>query len=197
MLPFRQWYVASSAVVSNMFKTSTINLAQVYAVLLKLILLLAIVTNTLMLLTFTFYLNGYSMQMTNEEMGQTYSKNYSQFQYLPHHSKIPQNLKSIQHIDLNVLQVNETTKTKIILFVNNEANTIGKKGVTYPKSYFVNSKFPIDFDSPNWFLMSHASGCKLPCLVTNDKDYLGEDNIDQFDALIFKIRFFKTDEKGT
>ena len=36
----------------------------------------------------------------------------------------------------------------------------------------------------------------MSCLVTNDKEYLGQDNIDMFDALIFKIRFFKTDEKG-
>ena len=39
-------------------------------------------------------------------------------------------------------------------------------------------------------------GCNLSCMVTNDKEYLGQDKIDQFDALIFKIRFFKTDKNG-
>ena len=39
-------------------------------------------------------------------------------------------------------------------------------------------------------------GCKLPCLVTNDKTYLGQDSIDKFDALIFKIRYFKSDDRG-
>ena len=36
----------------------------------------------------------------------------------------------------------------------------------------------------------------MSCIVTNDKEYLGKDNIDKFDALIFKIRFFKSDDKG-
>ena len=38
--------------------------------------------------------------------------------------------------------------------------------------------------------------CNLSCLVTTDKNYLGKDNIDKFDALIFKIQYFRTDEKG-
>ena len=33
-------------------------------------------------------------------------------------------------------------------------------------------------------------------MVTTDKNYLGKDNIDKFDALIFKIQYFRTDEKG-
>ena len=32
--------------------------------------------------------------------------------------------------------------------------------------------------------------------MTSDKEYLGKDNIDKFDALFFKIRHFDTDEKG-
>ena len=36
----------------------------------------------------------------------------------------------------------------------------------------------------------------MSCIVTNDKYYLGEDQVHQFDALIFKIRFFKSNEKG-
>ena len=36
----------------------------------------------------------------------------------------------------------------------------------------------------------------MPCLVTNDKTYLGQDNIDKFDALIFKIRYFRSDDRG-
>ena len=38
--------------------------------------------------------------------------------------------------------------------------------------------------------------CNLSCLVTTDKNYLGKDSIDKFDALIFKIQYFRTDEKG-
>ena len=43
---------------------------------------------------------------------------------------------------------------------------------------------------------TYTLGCNLSCLVTTDKEYLGQGNIDKFDALIFKIRFFRTDEKG-
>ena len=38
--------------------------------------------------------------------------------------------------------------------------------------------------------------CNLRCLMTSDKDFLGKDSIDKFDALLFQIRVFDTDEKG-
>lgn len=125
-----------------MFKISTTsNLAFIFSFALKLILLVAIVTNTLMVLTFTIYLNGLNGQILIKEKsaGVTTLKKYSNFT-IDLYTKVPQNLKSIEHIDLNLIHVNETTNTKIILFVNNEANTVGRKGVTYPKSYFVSSK---------------------------------------------------------
>ena len=45
-------------------------------------------------------------------------------------------------------------------------------------------------------MITYIPGCKLPCLMTNDKSYLGQDNIDKFDALIFKIRYFRSDDRG-
>ena len=38
--------------------------------------------------------------------------------------------------------------------------------------------------------------CNLQCLMTSDKDFLGKDSIDKFDALLFQIRLFNTDERG-
>ena len=38
--------------------------------------------------------------------------------------------------------------------------------------------------------------CNLRCLMTSDKDFLGKDSIDKFDALLFQIRLFDTDERG-
>ena len=41
-----------------------------------------------------------------------------------------------------------------------------------------------------------SSECNLPCLMTSDKNYLGEGNIDKFDALFFKIRHFAPNYQG-
>ena len=32
--------------------------------------------------------------------------------------------------------------------------------------------------------------------MTSDKDFLGKDSIDKFDALLFQIRLFDIDERG-
>ena len=36
----------------------------------------------------------------------------------------------------------------------------------------------------------------LPCLMTSDKNYLGEGNVDKFDALYFKLKQFAPDDQG-
>ena len=41
-----------------------------------------------------------------------------------------------------------------------------------------------------------SSECNLPCLMTSDKNYLGDGNIDKFDALFFKIRHFGPRKQG-
>ena len=40
------------------------------------------------------------------------------------------------------------------------------------------------------------SECRLQneCVVTNDRDYLGNGNVDLFDALVIQIRFFLNDK---
>ena len=44
--------------------------------------------------------------------------------------------------------------------------------------------------------MFSFSECNLPCLMTSDKNYLGEGNIDKFDGLFFKVRHFGPNYQG-
>ena len=48
------------------------------------------------------------------------------------------------------------------------------------------------FPNPFFFVLE----CNLPCLMTSDKDYLGEGNVDKFDALYFKLKQFAPDDQG-
>ena len=58
------------------------------------------------------------------------------------------------------------------------------------------NKTYIDIGNKQKFELCIVPECKLSCLVTNDKAYLGQDNIDKFDALIFKIRSFRSNDRG-
>ena len=45
--------------------------------------------------------------------------------------------------------------------------------------------------------IAYISECKIQneCIVTTDRDYLGNGNVDQFDALVIQIRFFLHDKE--
>lgn len=137
----------------NQMQTFTI----IKAIGLRQVLGLAIITNITLFLTFS------SIQFQPQKF-------MVQNQELSTQSSFDQYLAKVNKHESEKL-------TKVIYFVNNENNTIGRKGLTYNREYFLNR-------------------CNLPCVVTNDKEYLGHDTIDEFDALIFKVRFFKTDEKA-
>merc|ERR1712012_844256 len=71
--------------------------------------------------------------------------------------------------------------TKHIYYVNRYDKNVGKKGLNIKR-----------FDKNLvWLRKRHYSvdyfmrKCGFPCLMTTDKEYLGKDNIDKFDALYF------------
>ena len=87
-------------------------------------------------------------------------------------------------------------------------STFGKKKLYYNKNYFKERKYivvhfaiiscSIDFKKKkipqNGFLHTYfILGCGLEentCVVSLDSEYLGSGNVDQFDAVVFRIRHF-------